>query len=846
MPENRVNSHGYGNAEIFFLGGFPLKSDFVTGLALSGGAENTLNAFLSPHKIGIKNCYRSTVIKEQLSYSGSVSKKVKKAVTEVNVKGYENELLEEIKTVRPNIIVPLDDIALGAVFPYIHEIKLPRGRSHWVYCYRGSELSLRSDWQAQLDYPVRIIPTIGPQLLYADYTARSYVKLDYAKIVKDKDIKRPVQEYGNRWVCRDANSLVKFIERSIVNAPFLAFDIETWGGLITCISFSFDGYEGVSVPLNRHFERNISTGEMLMLWQIVAKLLAHPFPKVNQNIKYDWIILERHGLYVNNVVGDSMLLGHCLYPELPRGLDFYTSIYTPIAYYKDEGKEFNPKAHRRDRLYLYNAMDSISEHLVYSEQLKELDEPENENLKKLYHNEIVPLIPIYKRIDEIGIRVDNEQKEKLLLKYRELYRSNLETLQKLIGNEDFNPNSPQQVGVLLYEELKFPIRRKTDVETGRKSYRTDKETLDDLSIHHGLDNKLGHVGYRIIGRVVMCRKLKKVMEYISTPLHPDNRFRGSSNLAGTETARSSFSKTIDEAFGFDKSGKLKQIKLGRSLQTISKHGFHIDEEIFDDFEDVAIASDLRSMFVPSPGKVFLEADGSQAEARHVAVLAQDFELLASFDIKPKLHARTAGMIFGYDPSKIGKDSPTVPKIGIAYYDLGKRIRHAGNYNMGPGRLAQMTHIAFNECRKMLDKFHELSPQLRGVFHKEVIETLKRTGELVTPYGRKRQFFGYKDESLEKEAIAHIPQSTVSDHTKFSIPRILEIAPWIWFLNEQHDGLLMEVPKERYEEAGKIVKTVMERPVNYSLCTLSRDFNLIVPAEVSMSETNWMELKEINV
>ncbi len=840
---SKIESHGYGSAEIFFVAGFPLSADFNTGLALSGSAESTLNAFLQPHKLTIKNTYRSTLIKEKLDYSGTNSKKLKSTLNAVNLVAWEFELLKELKEVSPNIIVPLDDVAFGAVYPYIKTISKPKGRKHWVYCYRGSELPLRPDWQHEFNYPIRVIPTIGPQLLYADNAARSYVRLDFEKIAKKRSERSEITEYGIRWVCREADKLVKFIERSIVDAPFMTFDIETYGGLITCISFSFDGYEGVSVPLQ---DSKISRGEMAILWQIVAKLLAHKIPKINQNIKYDWIILARHGFHVNNVVGDSMLLGHALYPELPRGLDFYTSVYTPIPYYKDEGKEFNPKAHTRDRLYLYNAMDSIAVHKVYSEQLKELDEPENENLKELYHKEIVPLIPIYKRIDEIGIRRDQAQCDKLLFKYNYLLESNLKTLRTLVGDDKFNPGSPPQVGKLIYEDLGFPIRRKTDVETGRKSYKTDKETLDDLSINHARENKQGDIGVKILGRVIICRKLKKVIEYIETPIHSDGRLRGSSNLAGTETARSSFSKTIDESFLFAKDGKLKNRKLGRSLQTISKHGFHVDEEIFDDFQDVSIASDLRSMFVPSPGYVFLEADGSQAEARHVAVLAEDWELLSSFDTKPKLHAKTAGMIFGFDPNKIFKDSPTVPKIGIAYYDLGKRIRHAGNYNMGPGRLAQMTHLAFGECKRMLEKFHELNPQLRSVFHLGIIDAIRRTSILTTPFGRRRMFFGYKDENLYKEAIAHIPQSTVSDHTKFTMRRVLEEAPWVWFINEQHDGLLAEVKKERVMEAATIMKKHLERPLNYSLCTLSRDYNLVVPCEIAISETNWMELKEIEI
>src|SRR6185436_16141590 len=130
-------------------------------------------------------------------------------------------------------------------------------------------------------------------------------------------------------------------------------------------------------------------------------------------------------------------------------------------------------------------------------------------------------------------------------KYTGLYSSNLSILQNLVGNLSFNPRSPKQVGEFIYEDLKFPVRKKT-LENGVQSYNTSKETLDDLLINHADKNRAGQIGVAILNRIIVCRKLSKILEYIDTSLHPDNTFRGSSNLAGTETGRSSFSKTIDE------------------------------------------------------------------------------------------------------------------------------------------------------------------------------------------------------------------------------------------------------------------------------------------------------------
>jgi len=832
-----VSSHGYSDAKIYFLAGFPFKDDLSRGVALSGTTESTLNSLLRAHNFSIKQCYRGLYIREKLDYSGTSPKKLKAALDLVDAKGYEEMLFQEIADIKPNVIVPMDDMSLGVVFPHIHTMKKPRGRKMWLNCYRGSVLNLREDWQAKIgETPkIKVIPTYAPNHLYVDPAARAYVSIDFGRIVRYKESTLPAPVYGMRWVCRSTSAFIEYIRRSLAKNPaFLVFDIETYLGMITCIGFSFDGLEGVSVPL---LDTSIPRLERACLWQQCAKLLAHPIPKVNQNIKYDWVVNENHGFYVENVDGDTMIAASLLYPELPKGLDFLTSIYTDIPYYKDEGKEFNPAQHKSDRLYLYNALDTVSCHLVHQKQLEELEEA---GMTRLYKEEMVPLIKVYKNMDQNGVRVDASVKAKLNDKYAGLYEDNLRNLQRLLNNDKFNPRSPKQLGTLIYDELKFPKRVKTD-EFGKKTYKTDKDTLDDLTINHALDNSMGVLGKSILQRIIVCRKIAKVIEYINTLLHPDGRLHASSNLAGTETGRSSYSKSLDEILVEMVNGKATK-KLGRSLQTITKHGFTIDEETFDDWESKKIADDLRSMFVPSPGYTFVEIDGSQAEARDVAVLAEDYELLASFDRKPKVHAKTASLIFGIPAEQITKDSPTIPGLGIAYYDLGKRIRHAGHYNMGGFRLAQMTHLPLPECDRMLFKFHEGNPKIRNTFHREVEEIVRRHRWLRTALTRRRDFFAHFDNKLVKEALAFLPQSRISDHTKFSLRRIMDEMPWVRPLAEAHDGIFSEVPKGRVEEYSDKAQKIYERPCSFLMCSLSRDIELVIPAEVSVSEENWMSLE----
>lgn len=840
-----VSSHGYSSADIMFLSGFPSKSDILNGIALTGHTETTFNQFLYPLKMNFKQCYKVSFIREKLDYSGHNTKKLRDALDKIDYDKYLDLLYEDIKEVAPNIIVPLDDIALGAVFPHINGLHKPKGRKYWINCYRGSILPLRSDFTIKLGRNIKVIPTFHPNYLEIDWAARSYVGLDFKRIKDWSGSTLPIEEVGLTWAAKSAREFEIFLTRQYAKNPKrVTFDIETYGGMLTCISFCFDGHESCTVPL---MDYNISHAELILLWRLVGKVLADAnIEKNNQNIKYDWIILERFGFKVNNVRSDTMLKGALLYPELPKGLDFYTSIYTSIPYYKDEGKEFNPKLHSRDRLYIYCAKDSLAASLIADREDEELIET---GMSQLYETEVAPTILIYKNIDETGILVDQSQKSKLLDKYSHLYDSNKDVLQNLIGNEKFNPASPTQVGKFIYEELKFPIRQKT-LENGMKSYQTGKEVLDDLLIHHADSNKAGKVGALILARIIICRKLAKVIEYINTPLHPDGTFRGSSNLTGTETGRSSFSKTIDEIVLDSPRNNKWTRRLGRSLQTISKHGFHIDEELFDDFEDKEIANDLRSMFVPRKNFIFVECDGKGAEARAVFVLSEDYEALEMMDQKPSIHAKTIGMILNVDPNTITKTTPSVPKINVPYYELGKRIRHAGHNGMRAYRLSQYIHADLAYCEMLMNKFHSMNPKIKQNFHEPLREIIREKRHLICPNGRRRDFFAKLDDHLYQEGLCYIQQAVISDTTKFTMWRIAHdlegYNKHYKFLTEQHDGILAEVHKDYIVPYIHIFKKHYEREIDFNNCSLSRDFKLRIPVETSISETNWQNLQEFKI
>lgn len=843
-----IVSNGPDAAEIMFIADYCLREDAVHGYALSGSQEKTLGGFIKKARFSLNQCYRTAYIKDTLEYDGKNKKQkflaIKKAFDNATMQGvsYEEILKNEIYTIRPNVIVPLGDLSLKFITGYSP-----------ISAYRGSVLPLNPLIQTNVtEKTIRCVATFSPRMVWENHTSGVYVQLDYNKIVELKESRGPIEPEGQVWVCRSVEAFRQFIarhqdiHRRDVKDQFITFDIETYLGVPTAIGFSFDGKEAFSIPL---FGGGLDYANLFLLFVEVSKLLTNPIGKVNQNIKYDWSIVERFGLEVNNVIGDTTVGFHLLYPELPKNLGFQTSIYTKLPYFKDESSKkdnaYNPKSYTKDTLYLYNAKDALATWQIHRAQLDEIEEQGN---SKIYHEKLVPLIQVYKNIDGMGLLVDQKKKKKLLGKYRSILEVTatrfMKLLQPVIEFDDIMEakacvRSYVKLGHLIYEILKYPPRYNT-TDGGKRTYKTDKETLDELRILYAPKTFDAEVGRRILNYVITIKKLYKVLEYIQTPLHPDGTLKTTYNQTGTENARTSASKTIDQLIQFDDKRKLiwPMKRLGRSLQTITKHGFEIDGELYDGIGDNNIGADLRHMFIPRPGYVYMEGDGGSAESRVVAVLAEDYDMLKSHDVKPKIHARTAGALFDIDPLLITKDFPIIPDIGMTYYDMGKRTRHAGHLGVTEFRLAQLTHLDIQTCREKLAKFHAANPKIRGIFHHETYEQVKKTGQLRSPFGRVRQFFERLHPSIAKEIYANLPQSTVSDQTKFAMLAIAKRAKdFAFMVYEGHDAAMAEVRRGHEREFNDIFHEEYETPIDFRGCSLSRDIDLVIPAEISIGE-NW--------
>lgn len=794
-----VNGSGSGSAELMIVGEGPGTHEIAQGLPFVGPSGSVLNELLRACGTSRDEVYITNVVKVKFPKGGTNYQKIK-SLEEYNmsIDDFLPILWNEIEVIRPNCILALGGIALKYLTGYDK-----------ITDYRGSILS-------SLKYGIKVVGTIHPASLFergrkqegmfaSPWRQKVIMQFDFKRALEQSKFKefRPPRRIIN--VARNHQQVYDFFKR-YEGYTDLTIDVETTNTIALCIGFAFVPYESLSVPLVRELttqdEEGMTVGDLVANWKLIDQKLRDPKIKKNgQNVKFDADRLEELGFAVEPITNDTMLDFHNLYPELPKKLQVISSIYTEEPYYKDEGKDFNYKKDDIKKLFLYNGRDSAVECECKQKMQGDIKELGLEEIQ----SKTIELFNLYREMEHNGVLQDLNQKRVLLRKYLGNWRDNGKEIEKVTSHE-VNVNSPKQVARLLYDELKCPFRYHLDKTGQHKIPSTDEETLKSLiSLVKKPHQK------EVMQLVLKGRKIwKTIGTYLEARCDYDGRIRTEEHLTGTDTFRTSTSK-------LDSPNRVGV--WGLPLQTLTKH-----EEV---------GQDLRSMFVPDEGYCFIEADGSQAEARVVALLARDERALSAFAAGRDIHALTASWCFGIPPSAINKEQR----------ELGKRVRHAGERGMTYLRLAQMAQISNWKAQQILSKFHEESPNIINVYFAEVIEALEANARILrTPHGRYRQFFDRWDDDLWKQAYSFIPQATVSDHVKFAMLRIRKRADYVKFISESHDSFWAQVPIPKLHEFVLITKEEMETPIDFSKCSLPRGM-LVIPCEIKVGYKNYQLMEK---
>jgi uracil-DNA glycosylase family 4 len=818
-----VPGHGSLGAKLMIVGDCPTYQDEDMLRPFTDNKE--LNNILKDASISRSDLWMTNACKYMVPPNMGKNKKpfhVRARDAGIDLDVHMKELREEINAIKPNCILSLGSSALWML---TGKYKIDE--------WRGSILQSCGTKLVGTYNPAHLNYNKGGEI--QGYWQRQVMVFDFRRALEQSKFPELNRPSRLLTVCKDPAELQHFIDQ-YKDYPDVSVDIEAHNTCVpVCIGLAFNKQHGMTVPLwndigQKEKISNIPDAALVQIWIILARLL-HEKNIIGQNFGYDRDKIRRLGFAIRRLISDTMLKSFTISPELPKNLAFNTSTYTEEPYYKDEG------------MYEGSINDLLIGCARDSCVTKEIDEAMDAPLQELgltdfYNNFVMQLSPLYAEIETTGFKVDRDQQEVLLKKYIKQHEYVKHELWKRTG-EYINPNSPKQVGILLYDVMKLPKYEGTGEELLTKLLNSKKVKAD---------------AKEIIKLILEDRGIKKTIgTYILSRADFDGRMKTSYFLC-LKTGRTSTTlleppiRPWVEFKDWDTGAKKKKA-IGSAFQTQTKHG--------------DIGADIRSQYCVDKDEVFIQADSSQAEARVIFLLAKDEQALIDVDIRD-YHAYTASWFLGgteetYSKKILGYECPE--------RFLGKTLRHAGHLGSGFKRAAvevnnsirkyKIQREPINEgfAQYALNIFHTKQPSIQKVFQAEVIEQLKRFRLLTAPLpygidapcGGKRTFFDRWSDELFRDAFSYIPQRAVSDNTKCAGLRLWlasqkkEIPPFK-IIMESHDSLLFSINRQHVDELAPIIKTEFERPINFEMCSLPRR-SLVIPCELEISETNYKDMRK---
>lgn len=768
-----VKGEGDLKAKIWIIGEAPGVNEALRGKPFIGGAGLVLNSMLEQVGIRRENCYIDNIMQTQppKNHFGAfyIGADPSAELMQAHVR---------IKTLlgehRPNVILALGEEALFALTG-------KRGILKW----RGSILTCNG---------IKIIPTLHPALIMKQFEYRPQMVFDLQRAQEQSKSPKLPEIYKDNFIINPTFSQVMQNLKFLHTQEFVSFDIETdmvrlvkhkfaETHPITCLGFGWSKQDAICIPLYYNGIEIWSSGDEFQIIQAMRELFANPKIKfIAQNAQFDMTNLAFfYDFQVANLYTDTMIAQHCVYPELPKSLAFLTSIYTQRPYHKDMGKL--PGA---DSTWIYNCLDCVTTWESARAIVQEAKEFKTWDFYLTHSHELIkPLMNMQLR----GVLINTQAQIQLEKDLTQDLITLESKLNKVVGYS-LNPASPKQMQAFLYDDLKLPPVFKKGIRKGKqaKVLSANEETL--LELHAKYPNPVFQL-------IIDIRGIRKILgTYVKAILGSDNRIRCAYKIDGTDTGRLASTKSIFNS--------------GTNLQNIPRGPV------------------VRQLFIPDPGMKFIEADLSQAEARVVAYLSEDMQLMELFNLNGDIHKHQAGRLFH---KQVGAVTPEERQ-------KGKTVVHASNYKVTKRRLAKTLGCSEMEAQGFINQYFMLYPKIK-IWHMDIDTQLKKTRVLCTPYGRKRMFFGRFDDALLRSAIAFVPQSTVSDLINLGLTKAWRNLPVGWeILMQVHDSILIQAPVETPNEI--ITKFCMFYLINPMIINNRK---LIIPIDIKIGK-DWGHMEKI--
>jgi DNA polymerase-1 len=580
-----------------------------------------------------------------------------------------------------------------------------------------------------------------------------------------------------------------------------AFDLETtslepWRAQIVGLAFSWHAEQADYLAVRG--PSGSATLDPRTTLEALRPIFENPqISKVNQNIKYDLLVLRHQGVQLAGVAGDSMLAHYLLHAgERSHNLDDLT--YAAFGHRNISISELIGKGKKQitmDAVPTEQVCAYASEDADAAWRLTEKYEAEltPAGLRHLYDELEVPLIEVLAELEFNGIRLDLP----LLARLSKEMAAQLETMETEIhalAGKSFNIASPKQLRTILFDEMQLPVQKRTGT-TNEAS--TDQESLE----------RLAALGHELPKKIVAHRQVSKLkgtyVDALPALVNP-----------ATGRVHTSFNQTVASTGRLSSSDpNLQNIPMRRDQ-----------------------GRQIRQAFIPPDGWQILTADYSQIELRLLAHFCADDQLRGAFAEDRDVHTRVAAEIFQVPESQV-----TPEQRGVA-----KTVNFGVIYGISATGLSVQLGMTRKAAEKFIDDYFARYPKVLG-YQDSVLARTRQSGFASTILGRKRTFdpsairsnSSYQQRNqAEREAINMEIQGSAADLMKKAMlnvhARMKRERLQARLLLTVHDELVFEVPPTEVSSLAKLAREEMTKALE-----------LTVPLKVDVSVgPNWLDGEEV--
>lgn len=586
-----------------------------------------------------------------------------------------------------------------------------------------------------------------------------FKKLEFKQLLADIDNEASEFEQEQKQVSFDILPTFEYVDFNHLDEAVIHFEIDGSNYLKDDIlKFGFyDKERYIVVDAD-----NIKDYPELIKW-----LENENSKKVVYDAKKTFVIAHRLNITIQNIVFDAMLASYIIDPS--RTIDDVYSVVTNYhqTYVKEDVSIYGKGKKRQvpDTEILNTHIASITKSIDAVKPLmeKELESHQQMNLLKDLE---LPLARILSKMEEIGIYTDVNDLQRMQQELQEKLELLVQRIHDVAG-EEFNINSPKQLGVVLFETLKLPVIKKT--KTG---YSTAVDVLEQLQNEHPIINDI--LEYRQLAKLQST-----YVEGLQKVISNDKRIHTRFNQTLAQTGRLS---SVDP-----------------NLQNIP---IRLEE-----------GRKIRKAFKPSSeDSVILSADYSQIELRVLAHITQDDSLKEAFIHGQDIHTATARKVFGVEAEEVT--------------DLMRRQAKAVNFGIVYGisdyGLSQSLNITRKEAKIFIDDYLASFPGVKQ-YMSDIVKDAKANGYVETLLHRRRYIPDITSRNFnlrgfaERTAMNTPIQGSAADIIKLAMvefdKQVQHTSYKAKLLLQVHDELIFEVPKSEVEEFSLFVEDIMEHALD---------------------------------